>query len=418
MSSRTIRITIVIATILFIGITITQVYWVRQAFIREEVDFQRNVGLALYETSKNYYEITRTPSPVNNPVMPLSSNKYVVMLNSPIDTNLLEALLKTSFSLHNLFTDFEYSVYESTSPKPVFVKIVTVGEDDLLESRSGLPVFDKSEYYFDVKFPSKRSFVIDQMRVWMFSTLMLVILILFFSYALFVILKQKRLSEIQKDFINNMTHEFKTPISTIAIASNVLKEPGIKERPERLLKYATIIENENKRLRNQVDKVMQIASIDKVTLDLKKEEIDMHTLIIQAISQMQLSLESGSIKENLNASNPIVKADPVHIANVIHNLLENAIKYCEKEPEIQLSTDRTSGNFIVSFSDNGRGIPEEHQKAIFDKFYRVPTGDVHDVKGFGIGLHYVKLIMEAHGGSVTLNSTVGKGSTFIISLPQ
>jgi two-component system, OmpR family, phosphate regulon sensor histidine kinase PhoR len=268
-----------------------------------------------------------------------------------------------------------------------------------------------------VQFPYREANILSQMGIWGFSSAVMLVVIFFFVYTLFVILKQRRLSEVQRDFINNMTHEFKTPISTIAISAQVLKDPAIT--PERLLNYATIIEHENHRLKQQVDRVLQMAQLDKEDFELKKEEADMHELLQGAVKNHAGVIESkqGSVSLNLEAHSHQVAVDRLHLTNVIYNLIDNAVKYNHQKPEINIQTRNDNGYLLISVSDNGIGIAPEELKKVFHRFYRVPTGNVHDVKGFGLGLNYVKLIVEIHGGKIDLSSEPGKGSTFVIGLP-
>jgi two-component system phosphate regulon sensor histidine kinase PhoR len=244
--------------------------------------------------------------------------------------------------------------------------------------------------------------------------------IIFFGYTLFIILKQKRLSEIQKDFINNMTHEFKTPISTIAVATEVLKDPAILNQPERLLNYSSIIEKENSRLKQQVERVLQVARLDKEDFGLKKEILDVHQIIQDAIKNTSMTLQEkqGRIVCDLSAIEREVPVDKLHLTNVIQNLIDNAIKYCKTIPEITIKTTNELKRLVIEVHDNGIGISAENQKRIFQKFFRVPTGNVHDVKGFGLGLSYVKTIVEVHGGNIKVESELGKGSVFRIYLPN
>jgi len=216
-----------------------------------------------------------------------------------------------------------------------------------------------------------------------------------------------------------MTHEFKTPISTISIYSEVLKNPDIINNPERLLNYATIIKNESNRLKKQVERVLQMASMNKEDLGLKKENLNIHEIINNAIDSIQLSLDEkeGKIECDLHADKPIVKADKLHLTNIIFNLLDNAIKYCKKIPNIRLITENSKKGIRIAIEDNGIGINPDHQRKIFNKFFRVPTGNIHDVKGFGIGLNYVNIITKAHHGDITVESKPGIGSTFSIFLP-
>jgi two-component system phosphate regulon sensor histidine kinase PhoR len=257
------------------------------------------------------------------------------------------------------------------------------------------------------------------MGIWSFSSVVLLIVILFFGYTLFVILKQKRLSEIQKDFINNMTHEFKTPISTIAVSTEVLKDPNIINQPERLLNYTTIIETENTRLKQQVERVLQMARLDRDDLGLKKEIVDVHQIIQDAIKNTSTALHErqGKISCELTATRHTFSADKLHLTNVLYNLIDNAIKYCKTSPQIVIRTKDSNKYLLLEVEDNGIGISAENQKRVFQKFFRVSTGNVHDVKGFGIGLNYVKSIIEAHKGNIRLESDLGKGCTFKISIP-
>ena len=214
-----------------------------------------------------------------------------------------------------------------------------------------------------------------------------------------------------------MTHEFKTPISTIAISTQVLKDPGIVQFPERLLNYATIIENENHRLKQQVERVLQMARLEKEDLGLKKESLDFHDLIHEAVKNKSFQTAGVSIQLKFKAIPSIVTVDKLHLVNVIYNLLDNAIKYNNRNPEIQISTSINNRMLQIEIQDNGIGIHKDNLKKIFNRFYRVPTGNLHDVKGFGLGLSYVKRIVEAHAGKITVVSESDRGSLFTIQLP-
>jgi two-component system phosphate regulon sensor histidine kinase PhoR len=420
-SRFTLRIVIVLAALSIAGITFTQIYWVRKAFDLHENQFNRDVTTALRNVASKIFEINQTPSPTNNPVEQISTNYFVVTINGPINSTLLEFLLASEFEKRNITADFEYGVYDciekcmvggnSVSPK---VKKVVAAQE--------LPTWQPTNfdgYYFGVQFPRVQANLISQMGIWGFSSAVMLIVIFFFVYTLFVILKQRRLSEIQKDFINNMTHEFKTPISTIAISTEVLKDPRILQSPERLLNYTTIIQNENNRLKQQVERVLQMARLDSREIALKRERIDLHDIIQEAVKNISLSLNSrqGKVELKLEAAPSVLYADKLHLTNVFFNLLDNAIKYCTNDPLIEIHTQMRNHQLEVTVTDNGIGISPENQKKVFHKFYRVPTGNVHDVKGFGIGLNYVKLVVESHKGKITLSSELSKGSTFTMQFP-
>lgn len=421
MKSSTIRFIVVLATISILGISITQIYWVKRAFDLKESEFDRQVNTALFNVATQIFSLNNTPSPANNPVKQISTNYYVVMVNSDIDANLLEFLLRSEFEKRNIQADFEYGIYDCTHEKMVYGNYVKLSDKvSKREQNPNLPKWVNAGYYFGVQFPNREAQIINQMGIWSFSSAVLLIVIVFFGYTLFVILKQKRLSEIQKDFINNMTHEFKTPISTIAVSTEVLKDTNIAQQPERLLQYATIIENENKRLKQHVERVLQMAKLDKEDVGLKKETVNLYEIIHEVVQSIDLALQEkqGSIQLNLNASSPELSADRHHLTNVIFNLLDNAIKYCTQKPSITIRTELKGSTLSLTVEDNGIGISDENKKRIFQKFYRVPTGNVHDVKGFGLGLHYVKQIVEAHHGRITVVSEPGKGCAFTIILPK
>ena len=416
MSRTTLRTVIILAALSIAGITFTQVYWVRKAFDIRENQFYRDVNTSLSNVAEKIYEINKTPNPVNNPVSQLSTNYFAVLVNGPIDASVLEFLLKSEFEKHNISDDFEYGIYDCAEKCMVGGNYISPGKAKLISHFPETPKLNNDGYYFAVQFPRLEANILSQMGIWGFSSAVMLVVIFFFVYTLFVILKQRRLSEIQKDFINNMTHEFKTPISTIAISTEVLKDPAIVHTPERLLNYATIIQNENQRLKQQVERVLQMAKLDEDDIGLKMEETDIHELIREVVKNNLVAIESkrGKVHLELNAKSTIKKVDRLHFTNVIYNLLDNAIKYNNSIPDLTITTTDHDSDLRISVSDNGIGIRTEEQGKVFHKFYRVPTGDLHDVKGFGLGLNYAKLIVEKHGGKISVVSEVGKGSTFVI----
>jgi two-component system phosphate regulon sensor histidine kinase PhoR len=417
-SRTTLRIVIILAAFSIAGITFTQIYWVRKAFNLRENQFNRDITTSLNNVAQKIFEINKTPAPTSNIITQVSTNYFVVLVNGPIDAGVLEFLLRTEFQKRNI-SDFEYGIYNCVDKCMVGGNYISPRKVNLASTFPETPKLNNDGYYFAVQFPYLEANILSQMGIWGFSSAVMLVVIFFFVYTLFVILRQRRLSEIQKDFINNMTHEFKTPISTIAISSGVLKEPNIIHAPERLLNYATIIEHENNRLKQQVDRVLQMVQLDKEDIGLKKEEVDIHVLLQEAARNHSTVIESkqGSIQLDLQAPSYHAAVDKLHLANVIYNLLDNAVKYNHGNPEIHIHTRNGNGRLLISVSDNGIGISPEEQKKVFHKFYRVPTGNIHDVKGFGLGLNYVKLIVERHGGKIDVSSEPGKGSTFTISLP-
>ena len=420
MSRFTLRIVIALAALSIAGITFTQIYWVRKAFDLKENQFNSDVNLALENVATRIFDYNKTPSPANSPITQVSTNYFVVLVNGPIDSNLLGLLIKNEFDKRNIKADYQYGIYDCADKCMVGGNYYAPVKNSNAVNFSELPTTKIDGYYFGVRFPKIEANLVSQMGIWGFSSLVMLVVIFFFVYTLFVILKQRRLSEIQKDFINNMTHEFKTPLSTIAISTEVLKDPSIIHTPERLLNYANIIENESNRLKQQVERVLQMARLEKSDIGLKRELVNIHDLIKEAVKNnaFALSAKKGKIDLNLSANNNQLQLDKLHFVNVIHNLLDNAIKYNQSVPEITVTTYNQVGQLRLEIKDNGIGMSSENQKKIFQRFYRVPTGNLHDVKGFGLGLNYVKLIVEGHQGKITVQSSIGEGSTFTIVLMQ
>jgi len=418
-SRTTLRIVIVLAALSIVGITVTQVYWVRKAFNLRENQFNRDVTAALGNVASTLFEINHTPSPANNPISQISTNYFIVLVNGPIDSSVLEFLLVSEFEKRNITADFEYGIYDCVDKCMVGGNYISPKKTKMISNFPSTPKLNDDGYYFAVQFPAVEANILSQFGIWGFSSVVMLVVIFFFVYTLFVILKQRRLSEVQKDFINNMTHELKTPISTIAISSGVLTEPGIIHSPERLLNYATIIQSENQRLKQHVDRVLQMALFDKEEIALNKEKLNFHDLIQDAAGKNAIALGSspGSIEFKLEGSDPGLFVDRLHFTNVIINLIDNAIKYNRNTPRVILSTKNLNRYLELRVTDNGIGIAPEHLRSVFHKFFRVPTGNVHDVKGFGLGLNYVKLMVECHGGKISIESKPGQGSVFIILLP-
>jgi len=274
--------------------------------------------------------------------------------------------------------------------------------------------------FLTLYFPSQNSYIWQAMALNFWgSALLLFIMIICFYVAIMTILKQKKLAEVKNDFINNMTHEFKTPISTISLATQLIQEDPVMIQNDSVQRYLGIIKDENIRLGHQVERVLQAAQMEKEAISLKKKKIDLHTLIRQIVEMNGPLIQSqnGQIELQLNAEKHQFEIDEVHISNVLFNLLDNAIKYKKENPLITISTYNEEQYLFIEIKDQGIGIANDLQETVFEAFYRVPTGNIHNVKGFGLGLSYVKKIVEAHGGKVSLESKLHQGSTFKISLP-
>ena len=272
-----------------------------------------------------------------------------------------------------------------------------------------------------VHFPGKQDYIFDVVRFMIPSLVFTFVLLITFIFTIYIVFRQKKLTEMKNDFINNMTHEFKTPISTISLAAQMLKDPAVGKSPAMFQHISGVINDETKRLRFQVEKVLQMSMFDRQKATLKMKELDANELIAGVIHTFTLKVEryNGTIESDLKAEDPIIFADEMHITNVIFNLMDNAVKY--KRPDVDLKlmvrTWNESGKLMISVQDNGLGIKKENLKKIFEKFYRVHTGNLHDVKGFGLGLAYVKKIIVDHKGTIRAESELSVGTKFIIALP-
>lgn len=412
MPKITIRWLIALSALSIMGVVVTQIYWVRKAFALNERQFNQRVHVALQEVAEKISKVNGVMLH-NNPVEQLSPDYFLVNTNSSIKPDILEHYLKEVFNKNKLITDFELGVYDCTTEKIMYgVSLSTKNNLQSPTSTSNWLKSTKYPYYFGVRFPQQSSFLTGNLKGWIWSSALVLIAVMFFAYALLVILRQKQLNEVQRDFINNMTHELQTPVSTIKIAADVLGTSQISSQPERLQKYVKIVQEETLRLQHQIETVLNMAKAEKNKLPLKIEWLDIH----QIIDSIALKYEDRLIKE-LNAESPYIHADKFHLVNALNNLIDNAFKYSSSKDTVRIHTENQNGTFVVSVKDNGIGIAPEHQHKVFKKFYRVPTGNVHNVKGFGIGLSYVWQIIKAHGWKIELESEIEKGSEFRILIP-
>lgn len=341
-----------------------------------------------------------------------------------LDKNLLDSLIKDEFRNQHINTPYEFGVISGTTEKLCLEKTGKY-HNELLNDGLVFNLFPgdifSSPSYLLIYFPRETQFILSQMwAMLLLSGILILVIIAIFIFNISTIIRQKKLSDIKNDFINNMTHEFKTPISTISLACEALNDNDISQSTMLMHNYIGIISEENKRLGKMAEKILQTAVLDKVLLKVKQEDVDIHRVIEDVLKSMSIVFESrnGTIETKLNASKSIVFGDKVHLTNVIYNLLDNANKYTPNKPKIELVTQNKNDlGIVILIKDNGIGISRSNQKKIFEKLYRVPTGNRHDVKGFGLGLSYVKVIVEIHGGNITVESELKKGSTFKIYLP-
>ncbi len=351
-----------------------------------------------------------------------------------IELEQLTTFLRQELQNKGIKLPYRYGVYDNRKRSFVIADGHYVVEDSRTQpTQEGQKNLHNSDYRVNlfqqdmespgllmVFFPSKNSFIWSTVLKSLLSSVLFMGIILFcFVYTISVIFKQKKLSEMKNDFINNMTHEFKTPIATISLASDSISSPMVINSPDKIRRFTDIIRQENKRMNNQVEKVLQMAQMERQDFTLKISDVNLHDVITNAVEYISLQVErkEGTVTADLQAKQAMIQGDMTHISNIINNLLDNANKYSPEKPEISVTTRNVPGGVEVIVSDMGIGMSKESRKHIFEKFYRVHTGNLHDVKGFGLGLSYVKTMMEAHKGKVEVKSELGKGSSFSLFFP-
>lgn len=419
MKSSTLRIIVTGATILIVLVMGAQLYWLKKTYALEEKAFNVKVHSALRSVVEAVRFARKDNTPFAEMITQPRPNYFIARLKYPADSDEVEFLLKKAFEEYNVFTSFRFGLYNAATGQWEHQRFITSGETSDGYSSESLPVIRQPYNYIGVLFPNRRAFIIHEMDFWIYSTLLLLLVIIGFAITIFKLLRQRQLSEIQKDFINNMTHEFRTPISTIQLSTEVLKKNRSVNADPRLFRYASIIENEVNHLEGQVDRVLQVAKMEKHALHLEKEPVNIHEVIAQTVQDFDHAIrqKGGLFWLELKATRPVLTADRLHFTNILFNLVDNAIKYAV-QPEVTITTADDGRGVMVSVADNGIGIPQKYHKFLFTKFFRVPTGNLHEVKGFGLGLNYVKLYTRAFNGNIVMQSEPGKGSIFTLRFAE
>lgn len=407
---------IVLVAISLGGLIFTQIFWLNRSVSIAESHYDDRADRMLEDVVSELQQYADTSSVIKY--------THIDELNffDVIDTTLLDNLLRKYINYHMLDSSYYYALIRTYDNYILYHTKdfnITMEEESY---KACLSCIWKKEYiHISVYFPTRTLSIYKQIFLWiLLSVFFILIVISVFSFVIYSLIQQKKISEIRNDFINNMTHEFKTPISTISLASEMLMKDAARPSKERIRKYSRIIYEENKRMQSQVDLVLQTALIEREHIKLKKEESNIHEVIIAATESFSIDAAKTNVKFELEltASSPRISFDPTHIRNVLNNIIDNGIKYSGPKPFISITTRDTQDGILIQIRDNGRGISREAQHHIFEKFYRISTGDVHDVKGFGLGLYYVKTIVEAHKGSVYVRSILNKGSSFNVFLPK
>ncbi len=441
-------------SIALIGVIWLQAYWINNAIRLNEKQFDKSVFAALNRVSsrlqnnESYALLQIQQQQFHNDsitnkqlqflqIMQLRRYQHELAIAERVNLEDLNQSLVQEIESAGVDIPFQYGVYDNISKSLVIANNHFLVEEGVAQASNvadqGLINLYNSTYrvqlypedhpspgFLTVYFPGKSNVL--WRTVWqmlLLAVACILIIMLCFGYTLSVIFQQKKLSEMKTDFINNMTHEFKTPIATISLATDAINNANVISHPDKVKRFTDIIKQENKRMNSQVEKVLQMAVLDKREFKLNLSDLSLHDVITQAVTHAALVVEQkdGTIHADLHAQHDVIEADLTHISNMIANLIDNANKYSPEKPHIVVSTRNVSGGVEVSVKDNGIGISKEARKHIFDKFYRVHTGNLHDIKGFGLGLSYVRAMMTAHKGHIDVKSELGKGSTFTLFFP-
>ena len=415
--SSTIRLGIFISTLIIATILIFQLAWLKKVYRFEQKEFDRSVVKAIRGLYEDLEVSAYNSAHLNELIEKPEPHIYLVHISLPINNDTLTSYLQYELEDFGVFTNCQLGLYSAASQKYIYTSLLTsAGTKEKI--KTGLPVYTKPYDYVALYFPNRQQYIISQMNFWIVSSAILLIVLLLFGAGLYYFYRQKSLNEIQKDFIHNFTHEFKTPVAVISLAAEVLKSDTIIEKPDKLAIYAGIVEYQAHYLHSQIDKLLQFAYTESRQLHLKKEMVDIHQLIRNAVINLEplIGKKKAALQYELKATTPTLQADKDYILIVITNLLDNAIKY-SKEPHILIATKSINGILQLSVTDNGIGIEEKEIKKLFKKFYRIRRGDTYITKGFGLGLAFVKTIIDAHGGKISIQSLPGKGSSFIVEFP-
>ena len=416
MKNRTLQIIIINGVFSILLLFVVQFFWAKNLIALENKQFNHKVKIGLLNAGYKLKLIHHSTIDKVHLVKQLSDESYVVEVQDIVNPSHIDSLLQIEFNVLELNSPYKIAIYDCFTDSVIYSNSGSSSENYVAANEYGVD-WDITSYNFGVIF-SKKNTLENYLSIGVASGIVIMGIVGFFIYVVLMFLRQKKIGEMKTDFINNMTHELKTPISTISLSSNVINQPDIINQPKRLKQYTQIIVQENERLKNQVERVLQLAFFEERNFALNYQSIEIVQLIKNAFQPFDLILneKKGSLSVN---GNPLqIKLDAHHFINVISNLIDNAIKYSgDKPPRIEFKVTSSKSNLSVLIIDNGIGMDKDEVKNIFKKFYRAPTGNIHNVKGFGIGLSYVEQIIKMHKGTIVVKSEKNIGSTFKITIP-
>ncbi|WP_299555392.1 HAMP domain-containing sensor histidine kinase [Seonamhaeicola sp.] len=418
MSGKTIRLIIIMMLLTLAALFVTQAYWFNKSFKLEERQFDEKLNVALRNVADKLLKLDNDSLSRIAPIAKLSSNEFYVRTECYFSIKTLDSCIRKEFTGRAIDVNFDYLILRSDSNEILSGNTLALSsafntsEAACLERTDG-----KNNVDFKIRINNKTTHLLASMGIWMYSSMTLLVLLAVFTFIVVSIIKGKKLALLKKDFVNNMTHELKTPIANISVASDALRHKEMDSSKQK--QYADIIYKENEKLHGLVDQVLEISAMEKEDDTFSFEDLSIHDIIQEVIHSFKpvIRERQGKVQMHLNAKAFKLKGDRMHLSNVISNVIDNAIKYSNEILGITVETANKKNGVVVEITDKGIGIEKENQHRIFDKFFRAESGDLHNTKGFGLGLSYAKSIVEKHKGTMTFKSVKNEGSTFSIFLP-
>ena len=416
--SKTIRLTIFISTFIIAIIVVFQLIWLREEYQSEQNKFDKDIARVV----RGFYEDLNQPAAqdfnLNQLVKRVDAQTFIARLDrADIDRDSLAFYMQSELEDEDVFTDCYAGLFDGQKKQYVYT-VYLPSATGAKKNQVTLPPTNESYHHITLYFPHRRQYILSLMNTWIIGSAILLLMLILFSGSLYYFYRQKFLNEVQKDFVNNFTHEFKTPVAVINLAAEVLSQPGIVHKPEKLSQYVAIVQYQGNYLQSQIERLLRHAYTETNALYLKKEAVQPGQLIEEALDNLRPLIQNKKAEVNcaLDENDTVILVDRGYLLIVVINLIENALKYAD-QPRIMISTAYENGNFILSVKDNGKGIRRKHLNKVFKKFYRVPNGEEVSIRGFGLGLAFVKKIVGAHRGKIKVDSIHGVGSDFQIRLP-
>lgn len=411
---------VVVGAFTIVGLAFVQFYLLKAAFDNRKAVFEHSVQVSLFKVVSRLNDNDLSQLPQASPVIKKSSDYYVVDVNRDFDCEVLEFYLKNEFEKAGIKYDFEYAIYDCHSDIMVYGNFVSLTKDAVPIVSSEFLKHEDFVYYFAVHFPTIDSDILGSLRVWFIFASVLIVVMFFIVYAIIVVLGQKRYSELQRTFVNTVSHEFRTPISASNVAIEYLQQNPLIQSDNRLEKYIELIHLQNTRLNSLIDRLLNLSKAESSIVELDFEKMDVQQTCLDVVAAFKAHNDKVQFEIGERVTETAVCADRFHAGNIFHVIIDNGMKYSLRgnaSPVISIKFYRNTKYLIVAIADNGIGIPPKHRKKVFKQFYRVPTGNVHNVKGFGIGLYYAGLLAKKMKWTIKVEDSIDGGACFKIKIP-